>query len=151
MNVYLAGPMRGHSEDTANGWRKVAATYLKSHGIRALSPLRGNLGLDLNPDHPLLNPQGVNTQNLFDIRRSDMMLVNAVGVARPSVGTILEIGYAYAKDTPVVLAVEDEDFHNEPLIRDMVGWRVRTLEAALAVVVHVLAPTDWKGDVFHAS
>lgn len=115
--VYLAGPIAGLTFDVANGWRDVAAAALPP-GWRALSPLRGKDHLD---DGKVLSNnfdgggQAV-ARDLHDIDMCDAVIVYFGGAERVSIGTVAEIGYAYAKGKPIIVVPFGDRLHDHVFI-----------------------------------
>lgn len=85
--VYLAGPIANCTGDQARGWRTEASNYLAPLGILtrnpALRPMRGSETVE---------------EDLQDIRLADAVIANCW---KPSVGTSMEIMYAYMQSIPV--------------------------------------------------
>jgi hypothetical protein len=60
-----------------------------------------------------------------------------------SIGTIMELGWADAYRKPVVVAMEAEgNLHEHPMVREAIGYRLPTLDAALAVTKAILLPNS---------
>lgn len=132
--VYLAGPITGLTYKGCTDWRDVAKESLEWEdrpnsfnetllggfigsrreptGILALSPMRMKKWLD--DDRPIppmasdYDDQFVVERDLYDIRRSDVLLMNLLGAERVSIGSMQEMGYAKAKDKFVVTLIEPE-------------------------------------------
>lgn len=144
--VYLAGAISGLTYDGAEDWRAFAKADLSAHGIKAVSPLRGKDYLrgipaltadcagygDLNC---MSSPRGIMTRDRFDATRCDILLVNLLGAERVSIGTVMEIAWADAVRTPIVVAMEPKgNIHEHAMISEAIGFRVSTLTEALHVV-----------------
>jgi nucleoside 2-deoxyribosyltransferase len=144
MMVYLAGPVTGLTYAEAVGWRSAAASYLRQHGITALSPLRGthflaDLGVlrDQYLDtHPLVSARAITAQDRWDCQRADIILVHLLGAERVSIGTVLELAWADAAGKPIVAVMEASgNPHDHPMIRELIGWRLEALQPALEMIV----------------
>lgn len=92
--IYLAGPIAGCDDHECKDWRDIlCTTYASDH--KFLNPLRrdyrgrerGNIPAIIQLDKK-------------DIRQCDLMLVN---FTRPSVGTSMEMFYAYTLDKPIIV------------------------------------------------
>lgn len=145
--VYLAGPITGLTYDGAEDWRAFAKAELGKFGIHGLSPLRakdylrhveGNLTAtcegygDLNC---LSSPRGIMTRDRFDATRCDVLLVNLLGAKAVSIGTVMEMAWADACRTPIVVAMEKiGNPHEHAMVNEAIGFRLETLEEALHVV-----------------
>lgn len=84
--VYLCGGINGLSDADAKGWREQAAPVLLRAGFTVLDPMRRDFR-GFEGDHSAAIVKG----DLFDIKRSQVLLVNA---CRPSWGTAMEIAHA---------------------------------------------------------
>tara|TARA_Y100000310_G_scaffold336580_1_gene421526 strand:- start:656 stop:1114 length:459 start_codon:yes stop_codon:yes gene_type:complete len=142
MRVYLAGPINHQTYDESIGWRAEAEDQLAHYGIEALSPLRGkewlkDVGviLDSYENTPLTSQRGITTRDRFDVQSSDVVLANFLGAKLASCGTPIEFGWADANDIPVVMVMESEgNPFDHPMMREIAGFRVETLDAGLLIV-----------------
>ncbi len=129
--VYLAGAIAGLSGSDATIWRHVACLRLVDRGIETLDPMRAKAALAA---------QARISTNFNDVRRCDALLVNLLGLAKPSCGTIMELAWAYALQKPAVVAIEAEGnpHDNHPMIHEAMPFRVTTLEDAVDAVAVIL-------------
>lgn len=142
--VYLAGPIRGLTVEEASDWRDTMTYQLERVGIRALSPMRYKAfllheGPILNeyPDHPMGTAKGITTRDRFDVMRCDAVFANLLG-DRPSVGTMIELGWADAYRKPIVAMWRDADPADHPMVRELVGYRVASFAEACEVLAALL-------------
>jgi len=68
-------------------------------------------------------------RDLFDIRRSEAIVVNLLGMDDVSIGTMCELGYAYALNKYIVVVSELNSEHI--FIDKMASVRVKSLDHAL--------------------
>ena len=84
--------------------------------------------------------RGIMVRDFNDVKRCDALLVNLIGLTKPSMGTIMELAWAYAMQKPAVVAMEREgnphDLH--PMIHEAVSFRVETLDEAIDSVAVIL-------------
>ncbi|MCA1379365.1 nucleoside 2-deoxyribosyltransferase [Bradyrhizobium sp. BRP05] len=153
MLVYLAGPISGLNFEGATDWREYAKAELSQFGIKALSPLReqGHLKtVGIFTDcaketerlqSPMSLPRGLTVRDRWDARRCDVLLVNLLGATKVSIGTVLEIAWADAAGTPIVVAMEQDGSnpHEHAMINQLIGFRVQTLWDAIDVTRQLLA------------
>lgn len=147
--VYLAGPITGLSYDGTTQWRQVAINYLDQFGIRGLSPMRskdylvGTTTIEDTYEGSVMSSQrGIYARDKFDCHRADLVLVNMLGAKRVSIGTVMEIAWATANNTPIVLIMEKEgNIHEHGMLREACAFRVETLDDALYVTTTILAPS----------
>lgn len=126
MKVYLAGPINGCTDAQAKSWRAEASELLKSHGFEVIDPMvRDYRGKEAD------NISEIVEQDKSDIDSCDVVMVY---YERPSVGTSMEVLYAY--DHPnqkIVLIVDRSDkplspwlvYHSHHIsnsIKEAVGW-----------------------------
>lgn len=145
--AYLAGPISGVTHAGCTGWRDELARLLEPAGVAAASPMRDKHYLRdrgvLEGDYPervLSTRDGIMTRDHFDVRNCDLVVANLLGAARVSVGTVMELAWAFAYRKPVVAVLEDGNVHDHPMVRAAVGFRVATLAEAAAVAASVLGP-----------
>ena len=148
--VYLAGPITGLTYDGAEDWRAFAKAELAKFDIKGLSPLRAKEYLRgiaaLTADcagygemNCMSSPRGIMTRDRYDATRCDVLLVNLLGAERVSIGTVMEMAWADAKRTPIVVAMEAAgNVHEHAMIAEAIGFRVTTLDEALHVVKAIL-------------
>ena len=83
---------------------------------------------------PLCSPRGITVRDRWDALRCDVMLVYLLGAERVSIGTVMEIAWADAQRTPIVLVMDEENLHNHSMIRESVGYIVKDLGSACEIV-----------------
>jgi nucleoside 2-deoxyribosyltransferase len=81
-----------------------------------LSPLRGKEYLKDETDikhsydeHQLSSAKMINSRDMFDVRRSHLLIVNLKNAKRVSIGTVLEIGAAYILNKPIIVIMEPDE------------------------------------------
>lgn len=145
--VYLSGPMAGLTQDQAQNWRSQVKHRLEPY-IECLDPMRGIVipkGKTLKPhygqstaklDKRVDGSKYALTRDFLDTKRSDLILVNLLEADKISIGTVMEIAWAYALQIPIVVALPlDNNVHNHCLINSSISVVVHSLndlvEAAL--------------------
>jgi nucleoside 2-deoxyribosyltransferase len=160
--VYLAGGIAGLSFDDATDWRSLATGLLRDRGIETLNPMRGkdalaskNAGIisgsfhDYETQGAFFTARGIMTRDFNDVKTCDALLVNllmptlardANNIAKPSLGTVMELGWAYALQKPAIVAIEahGNPHDNHPMIHEAMRFRVESLEEAIDAVAVVL-------------
>lgn len=92
---------------------------------------------------PLSTDRAINSRDRFDTLRATAVLVNLLGASRVSIGTVMEIAWAYDHKIPVVVAMEPEgNLHDHPMIRDSISIRVASLEEAIEAVTALVSPHE---------
>ena len=149
--VYLAGPIAGISGADATDWREYAADNLDAVDIECLSPMRAKSALadqekistnyhDYEKLGTFFTSKAIMARDFNDVRRCDVLLVNLLGAPRPSLGTIMELAWAFALQKPAVVAIEPSGNPNDdhPLIHEAMPFRVDSLDDAVDAVAVVL-------------
>lgn len=149
-SVYLAGPISGLTFLEAVDWRDYAKAELSKSGITGLSPMRFKDYLsDLESiSHKcdveaalnvLSTPEGILSRDHFDANRCDVLLVNFLGARDRSLGTAMEVAWAFHKKTPIVVVMEQTGNPNDhAMINAATNFRVETLDDGLAVIRAIL-------------
>lgn len=145
--VYLAGPILGTTEAEAKDWRNTVASKLYCHNIRGISPLRcepivGEVyGTGNNADPLFGTARAISSKNFFDVQACDMTFAympKHLEKQSVSIGTILEIGWAYALRRPVVLVTDDPYLMQHPVLNSCAAWLVPTLDDGIELAVGIL-------------
>lgn len=145
--VYLAGPIRGLTHADSTFWRR-HVTRLLEPDIVSLSPMRNKEHLtgqglltSSYPDDPMCYARGIVTRDFNDVCRCDLVLANLYGATQASIGTVLEIAWAYAFRTPTVLVIENEGNPcDHSMLRELAGFIVDDLNEAVKITRNVLLP-----------
>jgi len=147
--VYLAGPITGTTYKKCVDWRNTVTTELLNRGINAVSPMRGKENMckfkgiienDLKTDDINRTPAGITTRDHFDICNADIIFMYMPADQPLSLGTAIELGWADMLDKPVVLVSDSPAVTNHPMVDNIVGWKVKTLEEGIKVVYEMLQP-----------
>lgn len=151
--VYLAGAIAGLSYGDAVDWRVGAKIHLGQRGIETLDPMRAKSALgslnggqissdfhDYSRHGAFFTSQGIMTRDFNDVKRCDVLLVNLLELRKPSLGTIMELAWAYALQKPAVVAIErsGNPHDNHPMIAAAMPFRVETLDEAVDSVAVIL-------------
>lgn len=147
--VYLSGPITGLTYQQARfTWRNDFADML-SNGVTPLSPMRheghlaemGNVGIEPDnlPKHLFSHPKMIVTKDFLDIDECTIMVVYLLGAEKVSQGTLIEMGYAYAKSKTIITITDDSNIHNTPFIGVISSVIVPTLKDAAIIVNSLLS------------
>ena len=149
--VYLAGAIAGIPGTDAVEWRRDVAADLGMRNIETLDPMRHKRALyrperistdyrDYADRGPFYTSRGIMARDFNDVKRCDALLVNLLGLTKPSLGTCMELAWAYALQKPAVVVMEasgnPHDLH--PMLHEAMPFRVDTLEEGADVVATVL-------------
>jgi len=168
--IYLAGPITGLTWAEATDWRKhtidkfkdLSGYGRKMNNYVALSPLRGKEFLEKETDikdeyaeFQLSTSKMINSRDMFDVRRSDLLIVNLLNATRVSIGTMLEIGAAYILNKPIIVIVEPQpivnhtahgsvtnemstNIHNHSMLREQATIIVSDVDTAIHFALELL-------------
>ena len=142
--IYLAGPIAGLNEQEATEWRKEVSDALP-YGIVGISPLRceplkeGMVYTDDGATDPMWSDaRAINAKNWLDTESADLVLAflpKEMNERRPSIGTIIEIGWAIGLRKPLIVVSDDEYMMEHPLIQRNASWRLDNLPDAVEVIL----------------
>ena len=143
--VYLAGPITGASYGDNTDWR-VQISDMLPDCIEPISPMRGKTYLrdesaiaDEYTDSVLSCSRGIMSRDYNDVKRADALIVNFLDAGRASLGSVMEIAWAYAMQKPVILVIEKTgNLHDHAMIREATGFRVDNLEDAAHIATRLL-------------
>jgi nucleoside 2-deoxyribosyltransferase len=159
--VYLAGPIEGLTHKQATSWRLEAENYFADNNIKTLSPMRNKLFLEslesissaslaaesekISKTHPMVkllsSDQGVMARDFNDCKRADVILAVILDqVGRPSVGTMMEIAFAFAMQKPVILVTDDPALMNHPMISVAAQFKTDDLELGIRTAISLIDP-----------
>lgn len=149
--MYLAGGIAGLPGSDATLWRCRAEIDLAIRGIESLDPMRSKDALgaqakistnfhDYADRGAFFTSRGIMTRDFNDVKRCDALLVNLLGLEKPSLGTIMELAWAYAFQKPAVVVIEaaGNPHDNHPMIHEAMPFRVTTLDEAIDAVAVIL-------------
>ena len=149
--VYLAGGIAGLSGADATDWRWTATRLLENRGVESLNPMRAKAILseqsristnfnDYAANGAFFTSRGIMCRDFNDVKRCDALLVNLLALEKPSLGTIMELAWAYALQKPAVVAIEKSGnpHDNHPMIHEAMPFRVETLDEAIDAVAVIL-------------
>jgi nucleoside 2-deoxyribosyltransferase len=142
MKVYLAGPITGLNYETATIEREQITKALESFGITCVSPMRHDDMEWTDVFKPTCadaeQARRVVKRDSFDIRNCDAVLVDLRNTERVSLGTVWEMGFAYALDKPVFLVCDKR--HEHAMTLHSAGWRCETIEEAVSELIALFKP-----------
>lgn len=149
--VYLAGPIAGIPGHEAIDWRISITEFFRSANIAVRDPMRAKHALatqtlisrtfhDYEKLGTFFTSKGIMTRDFNDVKQSDVLLVNLLGAQLPSLGTIMELAWAFALQKPCVVAIEKQGnpHDNHPMIEEAIRFRVNSLAEAVNSVAIIL-------------
>lgn len=155
--VYLAGPIGGSTYDEAQNWRMNLSDLLygmSDGAIHGYSPLRGKgalksagpLSTAAYPFYsPLATSKAILTRDFNDCRTADLVIANLLphdNGAPPSLGTVMEIGFAYALQVPILAIRADATnaVANHAMVNSAVSFWAESMDEAADMACSILLP-----------
>lgn len=151
--VYLAGPISGTTYLESNDWRKYVANNVPEF-IEVISPLRsksylGNLSgegdgkkiADYYSDYsrfPLSSKRGIMMRDSFDVRRADAILVNLLDAQKISIGTVMEIAWAWDHQKPIVCICQPGHIHTHSMLDEAISLTAENLDEGIWLISQIL-------------
>ena len=83
------------------------------------------------------DPRAIATKNWMDTESADLVLAylpKKLNDRRPSIGTIIEIGWAIGLRKPLIIVSDDNYLMDHPLIKHNASWRLNNLDEAIEVI-----------------
>lgn len=130
MLIYLCGPINGCTDDECKTWRDICREVFSiQHSCRSIDPMRRDYrGKEQESVAEIVQ------LDKRDVRRCDAMLAYC---PKPSVGTSMEVFYAWQLDKPVVCIVPP-NVPVSPWLKYHSTKIVQTLEEGIKAVENVL-------------
>ena len=146
-SVYLAGPITGATYGECTDWRGYVTTELEPD-IISFSPMRhksylsGETQIGDSYEHTVLSSQrGIFARDSYDCSKVDMVFVNLLGATRVSIGTVMEIAWAWSYRKPIILVMEDTgNIHEHSMLKEACPFRVTSLKEGVNTVKALLLP-----------
>ena len=151
--VYLAGPIGGLTYDGAQAWRNAISNLLdeKSDGrIKGYTPLRGKEALGvwgILTTGPyawvsnLATSKAIMARDYNDCRTADLIIADLTH-QKVSIGTVMEIAFAYAHRVPVIgiLVQNGSPMSNHVMLQEATPFRAYSLNEAADMACSILLP-----------
>ena len=148
LTVYLAGPISGCDYLEATDWRDYVEDALNSSEVKCLNPMRNKEMLEeetsmspLGYDHPLTTQRGVMTRDHNDCIHADLVFVNLLGPKRVSIGTVMELAWAWEKRIPIVCLMEKDNCHQHIMLRETMDYPLEDVDSGIEIAKAILAVT----------
>lgn len=141
--IYLAGPITGCSWNESEDWRD-EFKGIKIPNVECFSPLRGKQYLqhetqisDRYDEMTMSSAKAIMSRDFFDVSTSAAIVVNLRNAKRVSIGTVMEIAWAYQRRIPIIAILEKENIHNHSMLDEALNWRVETVGEAATIVYQI--------------
>jgi len=151
--IYLAGPITGLTFGGATEWREevMRRVTMEVLPFDCFSPLRGKAYLkqergaikDVERLDSLLSSSAkILFRDSHDVRTADAMLVNLLGADKVSIGTVMEIAWAYEHRVPTILMMEAGNIHDHRMIVAACPYIAPNVDTAMFMLKQILLPTS---------
>lgn len=132
--IYLSGGIVGHTYEGATSWREYLKASLSRH-FQILDPMRGkdelkNIRGVITNNTPY-DPVEVFRRDLWDIRQSNIVVVNWPTIQPKGVGTAAEAMFAWQRGKDII-SVVDEVYKKHPFVIGMSDAMVDSLEGVIS-------------------
>ena len=133
--VYLVGPITSCSLKDTMPWRIRCAESLRAIGYTVLNPFTSE---------DKLKNAGVKSKKLDRkrVREADILLVNFLGSAFTSIGSVYELAWGDEEHCIMVLVMEKKNPHRHGWIEESASVVVETLEEGLSYLEELAK--DWR-------
>lgn len=153
-SVYLAGQISGLHWEGSIGWRDYVRKELNKSGIASFSPLRAKSYL--RPEaviqgtyeaNVLSSQRGIFGRDFNDCISRDLIFVNYLGATERSLGTAMEVAWAYYARKPIVVCIEKSGNPNDhAMLMEAARFRTDNLDEAIWLTKVILLPVDHEGE-----
>lgn len=127
--VYLCGPINGCTDSECKDWRGKATQYCQNLGLNVLDPMRRDFrGREAGAEKEIVEG------DKEDVRNSEIILVYYF---KPSIGTAMEILYAYDYHKTIIVINESGEQRLSPWLTYHATHIYSTLNDALSQVAYV--------------
>ena len=138
MKIYLAGPITGCSYKGCSEWRESLTSELTALGFQVFSPLHGEVHLKLKRNIPsvgideILTSHAIVARDRFYVLSSDVLLVNLLEAKRVSIGSVMEMGWAFMANKLIITVMEkNNNIHHHAFILEATTLMCSSLEEAI--------------------
>jgi nucleoside 2-deoxyribosyltransferase len=98
--IYLCGPINGCTDEESKSWRDLVSVKANGIGCETIDPMRRDYR-----GRESVNYREIVELDKIDVRTCDVVLVN---YEKPSVGTSMEVFFAWSIGKPVVVVCRPE-------------------------------------------
>jgi nucleoside 2-deoxyribosyltransferase len=95
--------------------------------------------VDMYDDHSIRTNRGILRRDHHDCVTSDLIFINFLDSRSKSLGTAMEIAWAYDRHIPIIIIMEKSgNLHEHPMINEALTYRVDSLEEGIILTRSVL-------------
>ena len=93
-------------------------------------------------DQLMSSNRGIMVRDYYDCHRSDLIVANFIGATRVSIGTVMELAWAWHSKIPTIVIIDDDNLHHHCMLDECMSYRVQNLEQAAKAALLTLWPSD---------
>lgn len=138
LNLYLAGPIEGVTEEQCTQWRnEVTHKFsMRTEKVNCVNPYRDVELKEFDKGAGYGNElaKRIAHKNYMDCQKCDIILAYLPKdqmTKRPSYGTVMEIAWFAMMQKPIIIVTDDDYIKNHPLFYTYVGWFSEDLDDAI--------------------
>lgn len=146
--IYCAHPISGLSYDNVVDYYTNTANNLISMGYKVLYPmcgksyLRNEIAFKASGyGNPLSTNRAIIGRDHFMVKKADIVYINFVGCSNVSIGSCMELAWAFDSDKHVIIVMEENNIHRHAFV----------LEAADAIFTSEKEAFDYLDKFIHGS
>lgn len=144
--VYLAGPITGCVYEEAVSWRYLVSCALNSPQVECVSPMRGMAVRDTGGvisagegDTASTTRKGITRRDMWDAVTATCLFVYLKDAPTVSIGTVMEIAWAYLRQIPSIVVVDPDNIHaKHVMIQEAATYMVPTMKEGIALAEALL-------------
>ena len=138
MRIYVAGAISGGKVEDVKSYFTNMSKELSSYGFDVLSPMTGKGKLRTSdtyramdyPD-PIATNRAIIGRDRWMVGQADVIFCNLSGATRVSIGSMMELAWAYELRKHIVLVMEKDNIHQHAFVKMVADIIFETSEEAL--------------------
>lgn len=141
MKIYTVGPISGFSADQVYDYFERVKEQLTEYGYIVFSPLAGKAQLRTElqfrshgyDNIPIATNHAIFGRDRWMVKQSDVIYANFIGCGdRVSIGSMMELAWAFDNDKHVVIAMEPDNIHRHAFVLEAADIIYESHEKAIA-------------------
>lgn len=123
MKIYCATPMTGRSFGDVLEYYQNLTVFLKKVGFDVLCPMVCKTHLKAEQQlaahgikHPISTDHAIIERDRWMVQHSDVIYTNLLGANRVSIGSVMELAWAYDKGKHTIVVMEKDNIHQHSFV-----------------------------------
>ena len=88
--------------------------------------------------NPITTHKAITRRDMFDTLRATCLFVNLLGATRVSIGTCMELAWAYQNQIPTIVLMEKDNVHHHAMLNETCTYVVDNLDQAINLVKYLM-------------